>query len=80
MSWDGIRRRDTDNGREAPEAIWARIDERVNTLIENAMEVKNDLILHKEDDLKQFKVINRTIYMVSGGACVLIFLINFLKN
>lgn len=80
--WDGKHRRATDHGKELPELIWARIDERVNRLLEDAGTFKKDLIEHKKDDDERFKEIDRTIWKASGALTVIVsavvFIINFI--
>lgn len=80
MNWDGKNRRISDRGKEPAAIIWARIDERVNTLIENALEVKKDLIDHKKEDEIQFKAINKTISWATGGLAMFIFILNLFKH
>lgn len=80
MTWDGRNRRILERGKEPASIIWARIDERVNTLIENSLEVKKDLIEHKKEDEVQFKSINKTISWATGGLAMFIFILNLFKH
>ena len=84
--WDGIPRRKNDldsDGKITTAVFLARIDERVNTLIENALEVKkdlgeyrNNLDEHKKDDDRRFLVINKTIWGAGGALTVIIFVLD----
>jgi len=73
--WDGTPRRKTDfgdNGEAAVAVVLARIDERVNTLISSALEVRKELEEHKKDDDRKFDNINHTIWWAGGAvACLL---------
>jgi hypothetical protein len=70
-------RRASDNGKESPETVLARIDERVKNIILDNGAVKLDLIQHKEDDKRQFDEIKKNIYYAGGGVCVIVFFLNW---
>lgn len=85
--WDGKPRRKSDfdhSGRVTIEVILARIDERVNTLIENGVNVKKELSDHMKDDAEKFGELNKTVWrasgLVSGGLAVFVFVLNFFFN
>lgn len=80
MTWDGKYRRKMDFDKSTPAAIWARVDERVHTLIENTRKVEDKLSEHEDKDDRQFKAINRTIYIATGGFAVIIFFLNHIKG
>ena len=73
--WDGRPRRESDfneNGKVEDAVIWARIDERVNTLITNAVTTSKEFKDHVKDDNDKFDEIHKAIWRAGGiitGAC-----------
>lgn len=84
MSWDGIRRRASDSGVEAPEVTLGRIDENIKFLKTGAEVVRVQLANHEKEDVVKFDQINKTIWRASGIACgasaVFLFIINTLSK
>lgn len=77
-------RRMEDKGQEPPQVVLARIDENIKFLKSGAEAVRLQLYEHEKKDDSKFKeqenkleIILRSIWMVSGGAAVVMFIINW---
>ena len=84
MTWDGIKKRTSDGDGEDPSVTLARIDENIKFMKAGAEVVRIELAEHKRDDTSAFKShdeklekVNRTLWMASGGVCVIVFILNF---
>lgn len=73
MSWDGIRRRASDEGKEDPLLVLVRIDERLVNHLENFKAHQKDFNDHKDEDKRSFTVLNRAFWASVGGIGVLEF-------
>lgn len=80
MPWDGIKRRSEDSGGESPETILARIDERQKNMNDKILLFYTDFQEHKQEDDRNFKIINRLIYAGGGIFGFLSFLILMFKH
>lgn len=71
MNWNGEKRRASDNGKEDVVSILVRIDERLAGHLKNFEEHKRDFHSHKEDDTKNFAVLNRALWISIGAIGIL---------
>lgn len=78
MSWDGIKRRSSDNNGEDPEVVLARIDERVKSLNENFSAHVNGFKIHLIEDDKNFKRLDKTVYLATGVVTAVIFIVRII--
>ena len=62
---------------ESQQTIIARIDERTKNINDKLTIHMMSFEEHKKDDNDKFDFINKTIWMVSGGACVVMFVLNW---
>ncbi len=79
MAWDGIRRRDIDNGKEDPAVVMARIDERLANHIVSFENYKKEFSDHKIDDASNFKLIFRMMWIGVGIIATLQFILGLHK-
>jgi len=56
--------------------VMGRVDENIKMLKESALAAKSDFEVHKKDDNDRFSIINRAIWLASGGLSVIIFFTN----
>lgn len=87
MPWDGMRKRSDDRGQDSPDVILARVDENIKFLKSGAETVRLQLFEHEKKDEKKFDDIatkltgiNKSIWFVSGGGAVIVFIINLFKH
>lgn len=66
MVWDGLRKIAQDQGRESPEIILARIDERVKNMNDKLLLHIVSFEEHKKDDDKNFGGLYKTVYTGVG--------------
>ncbi len=77
MTWDGVRRRSEDNGRESPEAILARIEERVNNISDKMTLHMVSFEEHRKEDDKNFAGIYKWVFIGVGIIGTLQFILSF---
>lgn len=75
MPWDGIKRRISDSGGEDPEIVLARIDERVRSLKDDFSNHVTGFKYHLIEDDKNFKRIDKTVYLATGVVTAVIFIV-----
>lgn len=87
MTWDGMRKRSSDNSKEEPEVILARVDENIKFLKSGAELVRIQLDTHEKKDDVKFKEIDekqnnilKNIYFASGGLAVIVFFLNLIHK
>jgi len=66
MPWDGIKRRLQDEGKEEPEVILARVDERVKNMNEKVTLHMVSFEEHKKEDDKNFAGLYRLVWIGVG--------------
>lgn len=80
MTWDGMKRRSEDSGGESPDAVLARIDERVKSIKNDLSSHLEDFKKHKEDDTKNFAGLYKNQYIGYGVILAINFVILFFKH
>lgn len=80
MPWDGIRRRSEDTGKESPEIILARIDERTKNMQDQFDKHSDNFNKHVEKDENNFNGLYRLAWAGGGIFSFVTFMIMIFKH
>ena len=80
MPWEDMKRNSEENGKEGPEVILARIDERVKNLNDKVIVFYTDFQEHKKDDDKNFNGLYKLVWAGGGIFGFVSFLILVFKH